>query len=205
MNDEPQNEDLIRYDILTQEALRSVIKKVLEEVMNCGLPGEHHFFITFDTNHSGVRLSKRMKERYPEDMTIVIQHTYWDLEVNENGFKIDLSFDDIRERLKIPYDSIKGFFDPWVKFGLQFEAINGEEETDDDATLEKLPVKSAPRELSVVDETTQPVKGSTKKKSKAEKNTAKEPADKADDSSDDADQKTESAEVVSLDSFRKKK
>ena len=101
MNDEPQNEDLIRYDILTQEALRSVIKKVLEEVMNCGLPGEHHFFITFDTNHSGVRLSKRMKERYPEDMTIVIQHTYWDLEVNENGFKIDLSFDDIRERLVI--------------------------------------------------------------------------------------------------------
>lgn len=198
MNDEPQNEDLIRYDILTQEALRSVIKKVLEEVMNCGLPGEHHFFITFDTNHSGVRLSKRMKERYPEDMTIVIQHTYWDLEVNENGFKIDLSFDDIRERLKIPYDSIKGFFDPWVKFGLQFEAVHGEEE----ASPEHLPVKSSPRELSVVETEEKPVKIPTKKKPRAKKKTKEKATEEAAPS---AEETTEGAQVVSLDSFRKKK
>lgn len=195
MTDEPQNEDLIRYDILTQEALRGVIKRVLEEVMNCGLPGEHHFFITFDTNHPGVRLSKRMKERYPEDMTIVIQHTYWDLEVNEGSFKIDLSFDDIRERLKIPYDSVKGFFDPWVKFGLQFEAVHGEEES----VPEHLPVKSSPRELSVVEPEDKPAKASPKKKTRAKKKVVKK------DAPADADQKSEGAEVVSLDSFRKKK
>ncbi len=74
------SEDLIRYDILTQEALRGVIRKVLDEVIAAGLPGEHHFFITFDTTFPGVRLSKRMRERYPESMTIVIQHSYWDLE-----------------------------------------------------------------------------------------------------------------------------
>ncbi|PCI06092.1 MAG: hypothetical protein COB78_02435 [Hyphomicrobiales bacterium] len=197
MNDEPQNEDLIRYDILTQEALRGVIKRVLEEVMNCGLPGEHHFFITFDTNHSGVRLSKRMKERYPEDMTIVIQHTYWDLEVNEGSFKIDLSFDDIRERLKIPYDAVKGFFDPWVKFGLQFEAVHNEEEAP-----EHLPVKSSPRELSVVDAEDKPTKAAPKKKTRAKKTVKKALKE---DASTDADQKSEGAEVVSLDSFRKKK
>ncbi|MBL4726349.1 MAG: hypothetical protein JKY83_06690 [Rhizobiaceae bacterium] len=198
MNDEPQNEDLIRYDILTQEALRSVIKRVLEEVMNCGLPGEHHFFITFDTNHPGVRLSKRMKERYPEDMTIVIQHTYWDLEVNEGSFKIDLSFDDIRERLKIPYDSVKGFFDPWVKFGLQFEAVHGEEE----ASPEHLPVKSSPRELSVVETEEKPVKIPTKKKPRAKKKTKEKATEEAAPS---AEETTEGAQVVSLDSFRKKK
>ena len=198
MNDEPQNEDLIRYDILTQEALRSVIKRVLEEVMNCGLPGEHHFFITFDTNHPGVRLSKRMKERYPEDMTIVIQHTYWDLEVNEGSFKIDLSFDDIRERLKIPYDSVKGFFDPWVKFGLQFEAVHGEEE----ASPEHLPVKSSPRELSVVETEEKPVKIPTKKKPRAKKKTKEKATEEAAPSSEET---TEGAQVVSLDSFRKKK
>ncbi|MBL4891381.1 MAG: hypothetical protein JKX91_06085 [Rhizobiaceae bacterium] len=198
MNDEPQNEDLIRYDILTQEALRGVIKRVLEEVMNCGLPGEHHFFITFDTNHPGVRLSKRMKERYPEDMTIVIQHTYWDLEVNEGSFKIDLSFDDIRERLKIPYDSVKGFFDPWVKFGLQFEAVHGDEET----SPEHLPVKSSPRELSVVEPEKKPAKSAPKKKTRAKKKIKEAVKENA---SADADKKTEGAEVVSLDSFRKKK
>jgi len=200
MDDEPQNEDLIRYDILTQEALRGVIKRVLEEVMNCGLPGEHHFFITFDTNHPGVRLSKRMKERYPEDMTIVIQHTYWDLEVNEGSFKIDLSFDDIRERLKIPYDAVKGFFDPWVKFGLQFESVHGSDNTE--VEPEKLPVKASPRELSVVEKGAKPAK--PKKKSKAKKKSAEKLDDvKADEA--EADQKSEGAEVVSLDSFRKKK
>ncbi|MEC9342850.1 MAG: ClpXP protease specificity-enhancing factor SspB [Pseudomonadota bacterium] len=117
------SEDLIRYDILAQEALRSVIRKVLDEISRAGLPGEHHFFITFQTDYPGVRLSKRMAERYPEEMTIVIQHTYWNLEVGENAFEIDLSFDDIRERLRVPYAAIKGFFDPSVKFGLQFDVV----------------------------------------------------------------------------------
>ncbi|MGB7288450.1 MAG: ClpXP protease specificity-enhancing factor SspB, partial [Salaquimonas sp.] len=85
------SEDLIRYDVLTQEALRGVVRKVLEEVVVTGLPGEHHFFITFDTTHSGVRLSTRMRERYPESMTIVIQHTYWNLKVSDTEFELDLT------------------------------------------------------------------------------------------------------------------
>lgn len=121
------SDDLIRYDILTQDALRRVIRKVLEEVQRSGLPGEHHFFITFDTRYPGVRLSNRMLERYPDEMTIVIQHTFWNLEVSENAFEIDLSFDDIRERLRIPFDSIRGFFDPSVKFGLQFDVVQVQE------------------------------------------------------------------------------
>lgn len=121
------SDDLIRYDILTQDALRRVIRKVLEEVQRSGLPGEHHFFITFDTRYPGVRLSNRMLERYSEEMTIVIQHTFWNLEVGENAFEIDLSFDDVRERLRIPFDSIRGFFDPSVKFGLQFDVVQVQE------------------------------------------------------------------------------
>ena len=121
MDEEQVSEDLIRYDVLTQDALRSVIRKVLDEVSVAGLPGDHHFFITFDTAFPGVRLSKRMRERYPESMTIVIQHTYWDLTVNDGGFEVDLTFNDIRERLAIPFAAIQAFFDPSVKFGLQFD------------------------------------------------------------------------------------
>ena len=121
------SDDLIRYDILTQDALRRVIRKVLEEVQRSGLPGDHHFFITFDTAFPGVRLSNRMKEKYPDEMTIVIQHSFWNLEVEENCFEIDLSFDDVRERLRIPFDAIGGFFDPAVKFGLQFDSTEAAE------------------------------------------------------------------------------
>ena len=110
MSETEQPEDLIRYDVLTQEALRDVIRKVLEEVSVTGLPGEHHFFITFRTDHPGVRLSSRMRQRYPEEMTIVIQHSFWDLKVSDKDFEIDLSFDDILERLRVPFDSLKARF-----------------------------------------------------------------------------------------------
>lgn len=196
MNDEELPEDLIRYDVLTQEALRDVIRKVLEEVGTSGLPGEHHFFITFRTDHPSVRLSARMRERYPEEMTIVIQHSFWDLKVTDTYFEIDLSFDDILERLRVPFISLKGFFDPHVKFGVQFdadylEAANGDievslEGSDDNAEVENLPQVSQAREI------TQTAKG--KKKSKAKEDT------------DDAqkDESSEGAEIVSLDQFRKK-
>ncbi len=171
------SDDLIRYDILTQEALRRVIRKVLEEVRNTGLPGDHHFFITFDTGHPGVRLSPRMLERYPEEMTIVIQHSFWNLDVGENAFEIDLSFDDIRERLRIPFDSIRGFFDPSVKFGLQFDVVQnaGEVESQTQEESEGKPAKPA---LATAG------KGAGKSAPKAEEG---------------------SAQVVSLDSFRNKK
>ncbi|HQZ14018.1 MAG TPA: SspB family protein [Devosia sp.] len=115
-------EDLIRYDILAQEALRGVVRKVLSEVVKTGLPGEHHFFISFMTRAPGVRISQRLLEQYDKEMTIVLQNQFWDLKVTETGFEVGLSFDGQRELLGVPFSSIKGFFDPSVQFGLQFDA-----------------------------------------------------------------------------------
>jgi hypothetical protein len=116
-------EDMIRYDILAQDALRGVVRKVLSETARTGLPGEHHFFIEFSTHAPGVRVSSRLLEKYPETMTVVIQHQYWDLTVTEHAFEVGLSFDGIPERLLVPFTAIKGFLDPSVQFGLQFELI----------------------------------------------------------------------------------
>lgn len=114
-------EDLIRYDILAQEALRGVVRKVLSEVSKTGLPGEHHFFISFVTRAPGVRISQRLLEQYDKEMTIVLQNQFWDLKVTETGFEVGLSFDGQREMLGIPFAAVKGFFDPSVQFGLQFD------------------------------------------------------------------------------------
>jgi hypothetical protein len=114
-------EDLIRYDILAQEALRGVVRKVLSEVVKTGLPGEHHFFISFVTRAPGVRISQRLLDQYDKEMTIVLQNQFWDLKVNETGFEVGLSFDGQREMLGVPFSAIKGFFDPSVQFGLQFD------------------------------------------------------------------------------------
>ncbi len=115
-------EDLIRYDILAQEALRQgVVRKVLAEVQRTGLPGEHHFFISFFTRAPGVKLSPRLLEQYDKEMTIVLQNQFWDLKVTETGFEVGLSFDGQPEMLGIPFSALKGFFDPSVPFGLQFE------------------------------------------------------------------------------------
>lgn len=114
-------EDLIRYDILAQEALRGVVRKVLTEVVKTGLPGEHHFFISFVTRAPGVRISQRLIEQYDKEMTIVLQNQFWDLKVSDTGFEVGLSFDGQREHLVIPFAAIKGFFDPSVQFGLQFD------------------------------------------------------------------------------------
>ena len=114
-------EDLIRYDILAQEALRGVVRKVLSEVARTGLPGEHHFFISFVTRAPGVRLSERLLAQYEKEMTIVLQNQFWDLKVTESGFEVGLSFDGQPETLVIPFSAVKGFFDPSVQFGLQFE------------------------------------------------------------------------------------
>lgn len=118
-------EDLIRYDILTQEALRGVVRKVLSEVSKTGLPGKHHFFISFASQAPGVRLPARLVERYPAEMTIVLQNQFWDLKVSESGFEVGLSFDDKPEMLYIPFATIIGFFDPSVEFGLKFEVETG--------------------------------------------------------------------------------
>jgi len=117
--------DHIRYDILAQDALRGVVRRVLIETAKNGLPGEHHFYISFDTRAEGVRLSPRMRAQYPEEMTVVLQHQFWDLEVTETGFEVGVSFGGIPERVTVPFAAIKGFFDPSVQFGLQFQEGTG--------------------------------------------------------------------------------
>ena len=115
--------DQIRYDLLTQQALRGVVRAVLTDAAKKGLPGEHHFYIAFDTKAEGVRLSERLRAQYPEEMTIILQHQFWDLIVTEQGFEVGLSFGGIPEKLVIPFEAINGFFDPSVQFGLQFEEV----------------------------------------------------------------------------------
>jgi hypothetical protein len=129
--------DYIRYDILTQDALRAVVRTVLTDAATKGLPGEHHFFISFDTRADGVNLSPRLKAQYPKEMTIVLQHQFWDLIVTDERFEVGLSFSGIPERLVIPLRAITGFADPSVQFGLQFSASGDEEEAGDEAVAEK--------------------------------------------------------------------
>ncbi len=127
--------DHIRYDLLTQDALRGVIRTVLTDVAMKGLPGEHHFFITFDTRADGVRMSARLRASYPDEMTIVLQHQFWDLAVGEDDFDVGLAFNGIPERLHIPLKAIKAFMDPSVQFGLQFTVdVDAARETGADTT-----------------------------------------------------------------------
>ena len=114
-------EDLIRYDVLAQEALRGLVRKVLSEVAQTGLPGDHHFFITFDTNHPGVRISSRLRQQYPNEMTVVLQHQFWDLTVTDSTFEVGLSFNGVPERLLVPFHAISAFVDPQASFGLKFD------------------------------------------------------------------------------------
>ncbi|WP_170330020.1 SspB family protein [Ruegeria arenilitoris] len=118
----------IDYGNLMHTAMRGLIKTVLTSVSDNGLPGAHHFFITFDTRQDGVELADWLRERYPEEMTIVMQHWFENLEVGDDGFAITLNFGDAPEPLYIPYASIKTFVDPSVEFGLRFESPEDEEE-----------------------------------------------------------------------------
>jgi uncharacterized protein len=124
----PVMTDQIRYDLLTQQALRGVVHSVLTDTAKKGLPGDHHFYISFDTRADGVHMSDRLRAQYPEEMTIILQHQFWDLKVDEEEFEVGLSFGGVPERLTVPFEAINGFFDPSVQFGLQFEeVIEGEE------------------------------------------------------------------------------
>jgi hypothetical protein len=113
---------MIDYEALSQDAMRGVVRTVLSQTAKSGLPGDHHFYISFDTQAPSVVLSRRLQEKYPEEMTIVLQHRFWDLVVSEDRFEVKLTFDGIPERLVVPFAAIKVFFDPSVRFGLQFEA-----------------------------------------------------------------------------------
>jgi len=121
--------DHIRYDVLARDALRGVLRRVLADAAEHGLPGEHHFFITFVSTAEGVKLSPRLLSQYPEEMTVILQHQFWDLVVTDERFEVGLSFGGIPERVVVPFSAIKSFFDPSVQFGLQFEPQDTATET----------------------------------------------------------------------------
>ena len=172
--------DHIRYDVLARDALRGVLRRVLSDAAAHGLPGEHHFFITFVSKAEGVKLSPRLLAQYPEEMTIILQHQFWDLVVTEDRFEVGLSFGGIPERLVVPFHAIKSFFDPSVQFGLQFEPSEAIAET---PASPKLPAAPAPAALAPA-----PVAA----------------ASSADDQPEPPAPSGEGAEVVRLDRFRKK-
>ena len=172
--------DHIRYDVLARDALRGVLRKVLTDAAAHGLPGEHHFFITFVSKADGVKLSPRLLAQYPDEMTIILQHQFWDLVVSEDRFEVGLSFGGIPERLVVPFSAIKSFLDPSVKFGLQFDTSDV-----DETAPAGLPAAPAPSAVSVAP-------------AAAEKAPDDEPT------SPDQGPSQGGAEVVRLDRFRKK-
>jgi uncharacterized protein len=134
-------DSLIPYDEIVQEALRAVVGRVLGEIEGAGaLPGAHHFYITFKTKAVGVDIPKHLIDRFPDEMTIVIQNRYWDLKVSEEGFEVGLSFNQMPSRLVIPFAAITGFVDPAVNFALQFQATADEEAQEHDEAENDHPV-----------------------------------------------------------------
>ena len=117
--------DLLRYDKMVEAALRGVVREALARTAAKGLPGAHHFYITFRTHFPGLALPDHLTQQYPEEMTIVLEHQFWDLEIEEDRFAVTLSFQSRPERLIVPFEAITAFTDPSVKFGLQFQANDG--------------------------------------------------------------------------------
>jgi hypothetical protein len=215
------SKDLIRYDLLVQEALKGVVRKILSEAAKEGLPGDHHFYVSFRTDFPGAKLSSRLREKYPQEMTIVLQHQFWDLVINEQTFEVGLSFSGVPEKLVVPFDAVTGFFDPSVQFGLKFE-VQDEAANADAAASERAavpakgpspePLELAPKRPALPaakagapklaskqgksDDVGKPAKG--EKKDKAAK------LAKLEGTKDKGDDQASGAEVVSLDSFRKK-
>ncbi|MBX9823852.1 MAG: hypothetical protein K2Y27_02545 [Xanthobacteraceae bacterium] len=196
--------DHIRYDILVQEALRGMVRKVLTDTAKGGLAGDHHFFVTFDTTADGVKLSDRLRERYPEEMTIVLQHQFWDLKVTDELFEVGLSFGGVAERLVVPLAAIKAFADPSVQFTLQFETLaEAGDEADDDAESGEAVKPKGPaikQEARQPEGARKPARTSVPASPRPEAPGAEAGADKPDPGPD----KSGGAEVVRLDRFRKK-
>jgi uncharacterized protein len=200
------SKDLIRYDLLVQDALKGVVRKVVGDAAKDGLPGDHHFYVSFRTDFPGVRLSPRLREKYPEDMTIVLQHQFWDLSITEHHLEVGLSFSGVPERLFIPLEAVTGFFDPSVQFGLKFD-INDKTAADDKPAktngaveLPKKPSVPATRAAPKVPSKPSRPAADGDKAVKSEKAARAVKAEPGKDKADDAG----TAEVVSLDAFRKK-
>jgi hypothetical protein len=158
--------DLLRYDKMVEAALRGVVREALARAAASGLPGTHHFYIAFKTRFPGVKIAESLYEEYPEEMTIVLEHQYWELEVEEERFAVTLSFKGRPERVSVPFEALTSFTDPSVKFGLQFQ----------------------PGESAATPSPPEPGK----------------PTDDKKDDKKKADKNAKSADVVTLDSFRKK-
>ena len=201
--------DHIRYDILTQDALRGVVRTVLEDAARNGLPGEHHFYIAFDTRADGVKLSQRMRAQYPEEMTVVLQHQFWDLVVTEEQFEVGLSFGGVPERVVVPYASIKSFVDPSVQFGVQFETLVASDDLTGEKAADGNPARPPAEHHATSDVVAVPTPANPAAVDAppAKKPAAKKPAaaeSKAKGADGPVAAPTEGARVVSLDRFRKK-
>jgi uncharacterized protein len=185
--------DLIRYDLLVQDALRSVVRKVLADTARSGLIGEHHFNIAFKTQAPGVVVPPAVRQRFPDEMSIILQHEFWDLVVTQDGFEVSLNFSRKPERLTVPFDSITGFTDPSVPFGFKLEprvaepAASPAPASARQQTSPPAPAKPAPAKPAPAKPPAQPV-AAAKSAQRAEK-----PAEPAGE-----------AKVVSIDAFRKK-
>ena len=190
--------DHFRYDLLTQHALRGVVRSVLTEAAKKNdLPGDHHFYISFDTQAEGVRMSERLRAQYPEQMTIILQHQFWDLVVSEQGFEVGLSFGGIPEKLSIPFEAVSGFFDPSVQFGLQFEEVTEGEERQSPANAEDTPVKKKSAAPPLVASVAAPARQAAAAAAEAKPDPEPEPNPHKPAGG--------GGEVVPLDRFRKKK
>ena len=180
--------NLLRYDQMIEEALRGVVRRALRQVAESGLPGSHHFYVTFKTGAPGVELTPRLREKYPDEMTIVLQYQFWGLEVAADRFAVTLSFNDVPERLVVPFAAVTAFADPAAKFGLQFQQETG----------------AAPEEATGTDspQATSPRAGA---KPRAVVDGAAEAVPKASAAQDPGSPPLDGGEkVVTLDSFRRK-
>jgi hypothetical protein len=194
--------DHIRYDLLTQHALRGVVRAVLTDVAKRGLPGEHHFYISFDTNAEGLRLSARMRAQYPQEMTIVLQHQFWDLIVSEDAFEVGLSFGGVPERLVVPFEAVKSFVDPSVEFGLRFEVVSEERDDTTKPVVSGDAVAKQPSTTVPDSARARPLEAGTARavESRAEANAEPQKAEPQ----GEPDRPAGGGEVVRLDRFRKK-
>ncbi|PWB95467.1 SspB family protein [Methylosinus sporium] len=181
--------DLIRYDLLVQDALRGVMRKVLADAAAAGrLPGDHHFTISFRTKAPGVRISKRLAEQWPQEMTIILQHQYSNLLVDERGFSVGLSFRSIPEQLYVPFDAVTVFSDPSVDFGLKWEVDELAPAREEEPT--RFPARPQPTGEAA------PPRHGPRPAARSEKRQETEPAA--------AEESGEAAKIVSIDAFRKK-
>jgi len=182
----------LSYERMVEDALRGVLRQALRITEAQGLPGSHHFYITFDTTHPGVRMPESLRALHPNEMTIVLQHQFWDLKVTDEGFEITLSFSGQSQKLKLPFAAVTAFADPHAKFGLQFH-VEFEEKTSTDEDIEALEKEES---ISTVSAPPLQLKDAKPKEPKPKGPTIVHPAPNPD--------LPEGANVVTLDTFRKK-